>query len=75
MEEVDRCTSSSGLKQLEKQMSAAHSLFVSLRDEKEQEVIKILNNEDAPANKNMETQPRFVSTKNRNQSDWIDSSV
>ena len=65
MEEVDQCTSSAALKQLEKQMRAAHSLFASLKDEKEQQVIPLKNNVDAPANKNMETQPRFYSTKRR----------
>ena len=46
-------------------MREAHSLFASLKDEKEQQVIPLKNNVDAPANKNMETQPRFYSTKRR----------
>lgn len=65
MEEVDQCTLSAALKQLEKQMRVAHSLFVSLKDKKEQQVIPLKNNVDAPANKSMETQPRFYSTKKR----------
>lgn len=40
-----------------------HSLFVSLKDKKEQQVIPLKNNVDAPANKSMETQPWFYSTK------------
>ena len=65
MEEVDQCTSSSALKQLDKQMTAAASLLASLKSDKEQEVIPLKANENAPANKNMETQPRFYSTKKR----------
>ena len=67
MEEVDQCTSSTALKQLENQMRAAHSLFVSLKDKKEQQVIPLKNNVDSPANKNMETQTQFYSTKKRCQ--------
>ena len=63
MDEVDQCTSSTALKPLEKQMRAAHSLFPSLKDKKEQQVILLKINVDAPANKNMETQPRFYCTK------------
>lgn len=67
LEEVDQCTSSSVLKQLEKQMTAAASLLVSLKSDKEQEVIplkvKIKVNENSPTDKNMETQPRLYSTK------------
>lgn len=62
-----RSTSSSVLKQLEKQMTAAASLLVSLKSDKEQEVIplkvKIKVNENSPTDKNMETQPRLYSTK------------
>ena len=65
MEEVDQCSSSTALKQLKKQMTAAANLFASLKGDKEQEVIPLKENEKAPANKNMETQPRFYSTKKR----------
>ena len=65
MGEVVHCTSSAVLRQLEKQMHAAHSLFASLKDEKVQQVIPLKNHVDTPANKNMETQPRFYSTKKR----------
>ena len=65
MEEVDHCTSYAALKQLEKQMRAAQSLFASLKGENEQQVIPLKNYVDAPANKNMETQPGFYSTKKR----------
>ena len=64
MGEVVHCTSSAALRQLEKQMRAAHSLFASLKEEKAQQVIPLKNHVDTPANKNMETQPRFYSTKN-----------
>ena len=44
MEELDKSVSSSALKQLEKQLAAAHSLFISLNNEKEQNVIPLKNN-------------------------------
>ena len=65
MDEVDQCSSSTALKQLEKQMTAAANLFASLKGDEEQEVIPLKVNEKAPANKNMDTQPRFYSTKKR----------
>ena len=37
MEEVDQCSSSTALKQLEKQMTAAANLFASLKGDEEQE--------------------------------------
>ena len=55
MEEVDQCTSSSALKQLKKQTTAAASLLASLKNDKEQEVIPLKVNENSQANKNMET--------------------
>lgn len=65
MEEMNTCNNSNALKHLEKQIGAAHSLFPSLKDKDDQKVIPLKNNEDAPADKNMETQPCFYSTKKR----------
>ena len=65
MEEMGCCDDSSALKHLEKQISAAYNTFLSLKDEVKMDVIPNKNNENAPANKNMDTQPRFYSTKKR----------
>ena len=46
-------------------MTTAANLFASLKGDEEQEVIPLKVNENAPANKNMETQPRYYSTKKR----------
>lgn len=67
MEEMSGCDNSPALKHLEKQISAAYNTFLSLKDEVEMDIIPHKNNEDAPANKNMDTQPRFYSTKKRYQ--------
>lgn len=67
MEEMSSCDNSPALKHLEKQVSAAYNTFLSLKDEVEMDIIPHKNNEDAPANKNMDTQPRFYSTKKRCQ--------
>lgn len=67
MEEMSSCDNSPALKQLEKQVSAAYNTFLSLKDEVEMDIIPHKNNEDAPANKNMDKQPRFYSTKKRCQ--------
>ena len=72
MEEVYQCTSSSALKQLKNQTTAAACLLASLKSDKEQEVISLKVqfkvNENSPATKNMETrqdstQPKSVVLK------------
>lgn len=65
LEDLDRSTTSVSLTQLEKQLMAARSLFISSNSEKEPDVILLKSQVNAPANKKMETQPRFYSTKKR----------
>lgn len=66
MEGVDGCFSQSALKQLEKQLTAATNLFISLK--KEQGVIPLTKeNVNVPANKNMEVQRRFYTTKKKHK--------
>ena len=60
MDEVDQCSSSTALKQLEKQMTAAANLFASVKGDEEQEVIPLKVNEKAPVNKNMKTAKCFA---------------
>ena len=65
LEDLDKSTTSVSLTQLEKQLMAARSLFISSKSEKEPDVIPLKSQVNAPANKKMETQPRFYSTKKR----------
>lgn len=68
MENSNSCNSPSALKQLDKQLSAAKNLFTTLIKVGKQEVIPLTKeNIHAPANKNMEIQRRFFTTKKRHK--------
>lgn len=66
MEQLDNSNSPSALKHLDKQLSAAKNSFISLLKAGNQEAIELTeSNKHAPANKNMEPQRRFFTTKKR----------
>ena len=53
------------LKYLEKKMTEATSVFITINQEKKAQILDIKNEKLAPANKNMATQRRFYSTKKK----------
>ena len=65
MGEVEKSSSLEALQQLEKQLKAAQNMFISLSDSHLNPPAKIVPKSNAPANKIMEVQPRFYSTKKR----------